>query len=108
MQKGKRWEVSLLNRGKGRGFWANVPPLSFLPTVEQGRGAARRRRPDSGALGLGGGRDRGAKEEGGVGARSPAAARPEAARGGLATGAGGGGRGGAAAVLGGGQGEGER
>ena len=38
MQKGKRWEVSLLNRGKGRGFWANVPPLSFLPSVEQGRG----------------------------------------------------------------------
>ena len=84
-----------------------APPLSFLPTVEQGRGA-RRRRPDSGALGHGGGRDRGGKEEGGVGARSPAAARPKAARGGLATGASGGGRGGAAAVLGGGQGEGER
>ena len=95
MQKGKRWEVSLLNRGKGRGFWAKVPP--FLPTVEQG-----------GTLGHGGGQDRGAKEEAGVGDRSPAAARPEAARGGLATGAGGGGRGGAAAVLGGGQGEGER
>src|SRR6185312_933423 len=74
----------------GGAFGQKCPPLSFLPTVEQGRGAARRRRPDSGALGHGGGRDRGAKEEEGVGARSPAAARLEAARGGLATGAGGG------------------
>jgi len=40
----KRWEVSLLNRGKARGFWAYCPVL-FLPSRwETGEGEEARRR----------------------------------------------------------------
>ena len=41
MQKGKRWEVSLLIRGKGRGFWANVPPSLLPPDRRTGEGRRR-------------------------------------------------------------------
>ena len=43
-KKVKRWEVSLLNRGKARGFWAYCPVL-FLPSRrETGEGEVARRR----------------------------------------------------------------
>ena len=43
-KKVKRWEVSLLNRGKARGFWAYCPVL-FLPSHwEIGEGEVSRRR----------------------------------------------------------------
>ena len=110
MQKGKRWEVSLLNRGKGRGFWANVPPLSFLPSVEQGRGRRVAGGPiralwATAAAGIEGERRRevwGPDPRPQLGQRRPEVVWP---RGRAA--ASGGGRGGAAAALGGGQVEGE-
>ena len=36
----KRWEVPLLNIGKGRGFWAKWPFLLPLSTGKQGRSQA--------------------------------------------------------------------
>ena len=52
-KKVKRWEVSLLNRGKARGFWAYCPVL-FLPRArKQGRGPALVGGAKSGGQGLG-------------------------------------------------------
>ena len=52
---------SLENREKGRGLKAKLPFL-FLPSMQNRGGApARRRQPDSGALGLGGGQERGGR-----------------------------------------------
>ena len=39
-KKVKRWEVSLLNRGKARGFWAYCPVFSLLPHRDTGEGEA--------------------------------------------------------------------
>ena len=39
-KKIKRWEVSLLNRGKVRGFWAYCPVFSLPPHWEIGEGEA--------------------------------------------------------------------
>ena len=52
-KKVKRWEVSLLNRGKARGFWAYCPVL-FLPSRwETGEGEWLAGGVESGGQGLG-------------------------------------------------------
>ena len=38
MKKGLKGEVSLMNRGKGRGLKAKPPVLFLPPNAEQGRG----------------------------------------------------------------------
>ena len=58
-QKGGR--VSLLKWKEREGLNANRPFLPFPPSQNKGGAPARRRRPDSGALGLGGGREQGGR-----------------------------------------------
>ena len=71
-------------------------PFPFLPSTQNRGGAlARRRRPDSGALGDGGGREEKGKREGTERVRFPLLPRAGVERRGGATGAGGGGSGGA-------------
>ena len=62
----KRWEVSLLNRGKARGFWAYCPVLFLPPRWETGEGRRSSAAADSAALGHGGGRGEGEKGAGGT------------------------------------------
>ena len=69
-----------------------MPPSSSSRPQIRGGGRAAPAAANPAVQGHGGGRERGGKEEGGAGARSLAAAGPEAARGGLAATAGGSGR----------------
>ena len=78
---------SLENRGKGRGLKTKLPFL-FLPSTQNRGGAlAHRRRPDSGALGDGGGREEKGKREGTEKVRFPLLPRAGVERRGGATGA---------------------
>ena len=86
-------EGFLNKNDKGQGGMGIFALSSSSPRAEkQGRGGTHRRRPWAGGLGLGSGSGVREKREGGGRVRSPVAARPEAARGGLATTAGGSGR----------------
>ena len=51
----KRWEVPLLNIGKGRGFWAKWPPSSSSLHGRTGEGPSGAGAGDSAALSLDGG-----------------------------------------------------
>ena len=70
---------------KARGLWAKLPCLLPPCAGKQGRGAQGAGGLGPAALELGGGLKKGEKEPGGAGDRFPAAARPGAVQGDLAT-----------------------
>ena len=70
---------------KARGLWAKLPCLLPPCAGKQGRGAQGAGGLGPAALELGGGLRKGEKETGGAGDRFPAAARPGAVQGDLAT-----------------------
>ena len=76
----------LLGKGKkARGLWAKLPCLLPPCAGKQGRGAQGAGGLGPAALELGGGPGQGEKREGGARDRFPAAARPGAVQGDLAT-----------------------
>ena len=74
-----------MNLKEWRGFKGKTPFLPPLSSGKQGRGAQGAGGLGPAALELGGGLRKGEKEPGGAGDRFPAAARPGAVQGDLAT-----------------------
>ena len=60
-KKGYKGKGSLIEWEEREGLNAKRPLIPFLPSRNRGGASARRQRPDSGALGLGGGRERGGR-----------------------------------------------
>ena len=65
-KKGYKGKGSLIEWEEREGLNAKRPLIPFLPSQNRGRAPVHRWRPDSGALGLGGGRERGGKGKGGA------------------------------------------